>query len=628
MRQEFAAQPRAHHTDDGQKTQTDREHRPPARQRPAQHRQIDGSQKADEDRFGLVDMLGQQERRQRRRNREGRDQCTCESIAVSPRHRTEDLAFDALHGEQRNEGGDRDQRRKEDRFIDLQDADEDQAQPVGPGVADPGPILSRIRAPCFASQMGEGPLPVRGRRLEITKYVFDEDHRRIDDDAEIDGADGQEIGVLPHQNEDDHTEEQRERDVHADDDGAAQITKENPLDQEHEQAAEHQVVQHRMGRDRNQRSPIIIRNELHPRRQCSIGIHFLDSRLDAGQHIVGMQRAVHHHDRQRHIVVMILARDAKSRHEPDRDLGNVLDGDRSAVDLGQHNLLDIPDPIALGQIVGSATVDQPDAADVDRLLADRDLAPADVDIGIAERGDDLRNRDAVGVELVQIDLNLILLGGAAPGVHLHHARHRKQAAQDDPILHRPQVGQSEMRRPHHLVTKDLTCQARLLDLRNLVLRQRHVLLKTESGLGIGRIIVKAVFERDSDERQAIERCRTNAGHARGGIQADLHRNGVVLLHLLGGQSRCLCGDFQDHRRGIRIGFDIQLRECKDARTNEHEQPQQDDGTTGQAERKNSLQHNQSLSLFIGNSPVIAMRLTPAASRAALSRPPARSQAYC
>ena len=86
-----------------------------------------------------------------------------------------------------------------------------------------------------------------------------------------------------------------------------------------------------------------------------------------------------------HVVLVIAAGDAEPRHEADVDARHVLDQHRHAVVLAEHDVLDILDVIALRQIVVAAVVDQPDAADVDRLLADRDLAPADVDVGVAER---------------------------------------------------------------------------------------------------------------------------------------------------------------------------------------------------------------------------------------------------
>ena len=173
---------------------------------------------------------------------------------------------------------------------------------------------------------------------------------------------------------------------------------------------------------------------------------------------------------------MVDAGDAEPRHIADRNLGNVLDLNRNAVELAEHDVLDVVDVIALRQILIAAAVEQSDAADVHGLLADRDLAAADIDVGIAQRVDDLRYRDAVGVELMQIDVDIVLLGRAAPRVHLDHAvGHGEKAARRDPVLYGAQIGQPEMRWTDHLVAVDLADQARLRDARHLVSRQRDVL---------------------------------------------------------------------------------------------------------------------------------------------------------
>ena len=56
----------------------------------------------------------------------------------------------------------------------------------------------------------------------------------FDDDAEVDRADREQVGILPHQNHDDDGEKQREWYINADDDGAAQIAEEHPLDDENQ----------------------------------------------------------------------------------------------------------------------------------------------------------------------------------------------------------------------------------------------------------------------------------------------------------------------------------------------------------------------------------------------------------
>ena len=57
-----------------------------------------------------------------------------------------------------------------------------------------------------------------------------------------------------------------------------------------------------------------------------------------------------------------------------------------------------------------------------------------------------------------------------------------------------------MRRPDDLVAVDLADEARLLNLRDLIARQIHVLLQAERRLRIGEVIIDAVLERHPHER--------------------------------------------------------------------------------------------------------------------------------
>ena len=61
---------------------------------------------------------------------------------------------------------------------------------------------------------------------------------------------GQKFASSPRKYQDDDAEEQRKRNIHADDDGTAQVAEENPLDQENQQTTENQVVQDRTRGDR------------------------------------------------------------------------------------------------------------------------------------------------------------------------------------------------------------------------------------------------------------------------------------------------------------------------------------------------------------------------------------------
>ena len=68
--------------------------------------------------------------------------------------------------------------------------------------------------------------PVLRARLEIAINVFDENDGGIDNDAKIDGTDRQQVGILTAHDQNHNAEEQRERNIGAHDDGAAQVAEE------------------------------------------------------------------------------------------------------------------------------------------------------------------------------------------------------------------------------------------------------------------------------------------------------------------------------------------------------------------------------------------------------------------
>src|SRR5208337_1038077 len=140
------------------------------------------------------------------------------------------------------------------------------------------------------------PLLVLAGFLKITEDVFDENYSRIHDDAEIDGADREKVGALAAQHQEDEGEKQGKRYVEADNDGAAQIAQENPLDEKNQQATENEIVQHGVGGHGNQVPAIVKRHDLDPWWQAAVGVHSGDFLFHFRDHVVSMLGAVHHHD--------------------------------------------------------------------------------------------------------------------------------------------------------------------------------------------------------------------------------------------------------------------------------------------------------------------------------------------
>ena len=199
----------------------------------------------------------------------------------------------------------------------------------------------RVRAVEAVGQpLQPNPPFVRGP-LEVAEDVLDEDHSKIHNDAEVHGPDGEEVCAFASNHKENDGKEQRERDVQPNDDRAADVAEENPLDEEDEQASEDEVVQDRVSGHCDQRGAIIIGNHRHPRRQTPIGIHLLDLGPDLWNHVGGPLRAAHYHDGAHHVVVPVPAQDAEPRHAAHIHPGNILHQHGHAARLSQDDVLDI-----------------------------------------------------------------------------------------------------------------------------------------------------------------------------------------------------------------------------------------------------------------------------------------------
>src|SRR5712692_11981233 len=115
----------------------------------------------------------------------------------------------------------------------------------------------------------------------MPKDVFDHDHGRVHDDAEVNRPHGEQIGRMAAQHHNDDAEEERHRDGGRDNDGAAKITQEEVLNAEDKEDAEHHVMEHCMGGDVNQIAAVIEGLNLHAGGQHVRRVDLLDLRLNA-----------------------------------------------------------------------------------------------------------------------------------------------------------------------------------------------------------------------------------------------------------------------------------------------------------------------------------------------------------
>ena len=93
---------------------------------------------------------------------------------------------------------------------------------------------------------------------EFAVDVLDHDHGAVDDDAEIDGADGKQIRGDVVRVKHDEGEEQRERNGEGDDDGGAEADQEENQDDQNQDHAAKQVGFDRVGGEVDELAAIVV----------------------------------------------------------------------------------------------------------------------------------------------------------------------------------------------------------------------------------------------------------------------------------------------------------------------------------------------------------------------------------
>ena len=337
-------------------------------------------------------------------------------------------------------------------------------------------------------------------------------------------------------------------------------------------------MQHGLHRDRDEIAAVIERHDLDARRQRSVGVDPLHRRAHALDHVHGAFELLHQHDAGHDVGLVVTAGEAEPGCEADFDLGDVGHQHRNAALLGQHDVADI---VHRG--------DDADAADVDRLFADRDGAAADIGIAGRDRGHDLRQRQPVGHHAVEVDLGLEFLGFAAEHRDVGNPGHDAQLAFDHPVLQRLQLHHVHAGRPDQLVAEDLADAAGGRDHRQHACRQYRVLQPVE-GLLAHEMIVAAVFELQADEAEPVDGVGADELQSRGRGDRDLDRDRDVALDLLRRLARLLGDDLDDRRRRVGIGLDVQHQERNVAEAEKGRERDHHQEPPRQAKRNQATQH--------------------------------------
>src|ERR1700737_2618131 len=258
--------------------------------------------------------------------------------------------------------------------------------------------------------------------------VLDHDHGRIDDDAEVDRPHRQQVRRVAPQHQHHDTEEQGKRDRRRHDERTPQVAEEHPLNGEDQEHPEDQVVEDRVGGDVDELAAIVVRHDLDTRGQDPPAIDALHLGLDAAQHVQRLLAPAHQDDALDDIVVVIPPGDPEARGRANLRLGHVPQEDRHAAHLRQDDVVDVVD-----------RGDEPDPPNVRSLLADVQGAGPDVEVAVADRGDDLGQRHVLRGQLLQVDLDVVFLAEPPPADDVVDARNGLEPALEHPGLQRLQV---------------------------------------------------------------------------------------------------------------------------------------------------------------------------------------------
>ena len=280
---------------------------------------------------------------------------------------------------------------------------------------------------------------------KMTEDILHHDDGAVDDDAEVDRADRQQVGGVAAQHGDDDRKEQGDGNCRGHDQRAAQVPQEDPLNEKDQRNAEQHIVHHRAHGDRNKVAAVVVRLDPDARRQAAVIVDALDGCAHARHHVHRPFQLLHQDDAEEDVVLVVAGGDPQPRRKADLVVRDVGQHNRQSALLAHHDIVDVAD-----------RSEHADAAHVDRLLADGDRPAADVGVAGGNRVDDLRQGQSVGPHPVEIDLDLVFLGLSAERRNVGNARNDAQFALDHPILNGLELDQVHAGRTFELVAQDFT----------------------------------------------------------------------------------------------------------------------------------------------------------------------------
>jgi len=556
FRQELRTQFRHQGRGNGEGKQGGAQHLARVGQHPGEHRFVQAVQAVHQLGFLVRHVVAEGDLRQEGNQRQRQDQRGDQRGDDGVGHRGKDLALVALHGEDRQVSDDDDDHRENRRPADFDDRFVD-----GP---DARPVIFQLAG--FA---------------EASEDVLDDDHRAIDDDAEVHGAQRQQVGRNADQAEADEGAEQGERDHGGDDAGGPQVGQEDVEHQHDQRRAFQQVAVDGFQGLADQPGAVVVGNQLHTGRQAA-AVQLVHLRLQRIEHQGGVLVLAQQDDAGYHVVLVAvgvgIADDALGRDARLDHLGHVADTERRSVVFGDDDLADI-----------GRAAQATNGTDQELLPALRHRAAAGIGVGPLQRAIELADGDLVVAQLGQVGIHFVLADRAAERDHVGNPWHLLELAQYRPILDGAQLAGLHARCVEP-VAEDLASRRGRrrqfgFDARRQVEAAQAFLDQLPRHEQAGFLV-----EGDDDEGESELRVREHADRVRHAGQGDFERNGDLLLHFFRGAPGEE-GDDRDLGVGdIREGLDRQAAEGGDAGADEKQQAEDDVQRLMQREVADALDH--------------------------------------
>ena len=460
-----------------------------------------------------VDGIGQARNQEQRHGER-----TQQRITHGEGHRREELFLDTLEGEERHIGHDDDQGGEEDGFG-------HQHHPVERLLAGQG--YGRILLPQLQDRLHHH-------------------NRAIHQDAEVDGAQAEQIGRNAGQMHQDESHQQGDRNGGGHDERTLRAAQEDEQDADDQQHTEQERVLHGTEGRADQVRAVHEGTDLNTFRK-PVPVEFVHHLVDFLENLRRVLVTQHLHDALHAVgkgnLIVDITQDTLAFQVAVAEQAQVAQEDGDAVFVLDHDVAHI-----------LQILDQAHAADHVAHVAHADHAAAGIGIVVFERLLDIGERQVVFQQALRVDFQLVLRRQATEVAHGSHALNLLQGGNHGPLVDFRQFTE-RLAFPYQYVAVDLAGRrSERIEFRNGPVGQVHVGDALADTLA-GPVVFRTVLEHEDDDRQAEGILAAHHIERRDAVERPLQRDGDLLFDFFGGQAGHLGHDLHRDVGDVGIGVD-------------------------------------------------------------------------